>query len=1077
MSVRDEPQITPLTNGAIDYTTVRFTPDLPRFGLVDLPSDMLSIFRRRVFEAAATVAPATVEFNGEAVPLASLADLARLYAGRELEDVEFASFSTSRWKVGACISPTGAFHAVSFVNGVATHHGGNHVSHVASPLFVELRAALAKKLKMNEEQQARALTPARLKSHLMLFVDAKVDNPEFSSQSKEALSTPPARFGGSCELTTAFVRRVAALPGLSEAVNERAYAKELSELARATRNDRGTGVNDIPKLEDAEDAGGRNAAQCTLIVTEGDSAKALAVAGLAVVGRRTYGVFPLRGKPLNVRDVSLRRTGENEELTGLMRALGLQPGMAYNDSAVLRARALIDATEQGVVTAEGAATGEAATDVAKGKTGGGELRYGRLMLMADQDTDGSHIKGLLLSMIHKFWPELLRRNFVQEFQTPLLKVRRQRDGQVVAFFSLRDFEAWRVQVGQAEELRWRAKYYKGLGTSTAQEAREYFAGLSDHRIQLEWGSERDGDLIDMAFSKDRRNDRKEWMTAGRQREQDALAAGRAAEAEPAVAAGGSWKRRSIEEFVQTDLVAHSLADLRRSVPSAIDGLKPSQRKVLHACFAKGLLPSAAEVKVAQLAGFVIEQTAYHHGEASMHQTIVNMAQDFVGANNVPLLEPCGQFGTRADGGRDAASVRYIFTRLGPLSPLLFPAADIPVLSYLEEDGELVEPSHFVPVLPVLLLNGASGIGTGWSTTFHGYNPLHVLDNVLAHAEGRAMRPMTPWAAGFTGEIEMRSGAGRGQPLVADAVGSANKFLSRGVAELTSDGVVVSELPIGTWTSGYKTWLQERLSREDVEWKSFAERHTERSVCFAFRHTPEQLRRLRAAGAPPLHEIFQLESLHQLGNMHAFNAANELCHFGSPEEIIELHADARLSLYAQRKAHTLDRLDAALAALEAKARFVSMALSGELPLFQRASRAELVAALHQANFAPHPEPTAAPRLASAAINTTGDGGAAVGEEDEGAAGGKAEFAHLLGMPVVSLTTERVAALQKQITTTADEASELRGTSELQMWTREIEAIRPALESYLNERTSSAGEPTPTSSRPKKSRAKKAAAKKK
>ena len=162
MSVRDAPEITPLTNGAIDYTTVRFTPDLPRFELDALPADMLSIFRRRVFEAAATVAPATVEFNGEAVSLASLADLARLYAGRELEDVEFASFSNARWKVGACISPTGAFHAVSFVNGVATHHGGNHVSHVATPLLIELRAALAKKLKMNEEQQARCVAAAGL---------------------------------------------------------------------------------------------------------------------------------------------------------------------------------------------------------------------------------------------------------------------------------------------------------------------------------------------------------------------------------------------------------------------------------------------------------------------------------------------------------------------------------------------------------------------------------------------------------------------------------------------------------------------------------------------------------------------------------------------------------------------------------------------------------------------------------------------------------------------------------------------------------------------------------------------------
>ena len=352
------------------------------------------------------------------------------------------------------------------------------------------------------------------------------------------------------------------------------------------------------------------------------------------------------------------------------------------------------------------------------------------------------------------------------------------------------------------------------------------------------------------------------------------------------------------------------------MPSALDGLKPSQRKVLFACFEKKLLPTAAEIKVGQLAGFVIERTAYHHGEASMHQTIVNMAQDYVGANNVPLLEPCGQFGTRADGGKDAASVRYIFTRLGRLTPLLFPPADLPVLECAEEDGELVEPLHFVPVLPALLLNGSDGIGTGWSTTCHGYHPLEVLEASLACAEGRPMAPMRPWAAGFRGTIELRRGAGRGQPLDVDAPSGAlastpSKFLSRGVAELTTEGVVISELPLGAWTSSYKAWLQRTMAADEASWVSFAERHTERSVCFAFKHTAEQLRALRSAAAPPLHEAFGLEAMHSLTNMHAFDGNGELVHFARPEEIVGLHAQARLGLYGKRKAHGLGVLEAEL----------------------------------------------------------------------------------------------------------------------------------------------------------------------
>lgn len=302
-------------------------------------------------------------------------------------------------------------------------------------------------------------------------------------------------------------------------------------LARQAK--RLSSVVDVPKLEDAELAATSRAAECTLIVTEGDSAKALAVAGLEVVGRRTYGVFPLRGKPLNVRDVSMKKVGENEELKNLMRALGLKPGTSYgepSDHAELaeladapkpNASKLTVAALKAELASRGLAVGGVKADLAArlseaapdafgtavaqpggaaqprsparrgGSSGRDTLRYGRLMLMADQDADGSHIKGLVISMLHHFWPELLRHNYVQarppyaqggarapsrpgcllwqptpparpspprqEFNTPLLKARRLGDGQVAAFFNLRDYEGWRAQVGEVELNKWRTK--------------------------------------------------------------------------------------------------------------------------------------------------------------------------------------------------------------------------------------------------------------------------------------------------------------------------------------------------------------------------------------------------------------------------------------------------------------------------------------------------------------------------------------------------------------------------------------------------------------------------------------------
>eukprot|EP00158_Paraphelidium_tribonemae_P010151 Partr_v1_DN36310_c0_g1_i1_m38203 putative Control of topological states of DNA by transient breakage and subsequent rejoining of DNA strands. Topoisomerase II makes double-strand breaks len=143
-----------------------------------------------------------------------------------------------------------------------------------------------------------------------------------------------------------------------------------------------------------------------------------------------------------------------------------------------------------------------------------------------------------------------------------------------------------------------------------------------------------------------------------------------------------------------------------------------------------------------------------------------MAQDFPGANNLPLLAPLGQFGTRLQGGKDAASARYIFTRLAPVARLLFPPPDDVLLRHREDDGQAVEPAVYVPILPLVLVNGAEGIGTGWSTSVPQYHPRHVIDAVaraLDAYEGSAKPvappPLVPWWRGFTGAVRPAGSGG------------------------------------------------------------------------------------------------------------------------------------------------------------------------------------------------------------------------------------------------------------------------------------------------------------------------------
>ena len=276
----------------------------------------------------------------------------------------------------------------------------------------------------------------------------------------------------------------------------------------------------------------------------------------------------------------------------------------------------------------------------------------------------------------------------------------------------------------------KAKYYKGLGTSTAVEAKEYFSAIGDHKIEFEFVDEEDMEVIDMAFNKKFADRRKEWLMTY----------------DPVhTFVDHSQERLRYKDFVNKELILFSVADCLRSIPSLCDGLKPGQRKILFACFKRKL---KAEIKVAQLSGYVAEHSAYHHGEMSLQQTIVTLAQNFVGSNNINLLLPIGQFGTRNQGGKEAASARYIFTNLSPITRHLFNEMDDNVLTFLEEEGQSIEPTFYLPIAPLSLINGAEGIGTGWSTFIPMFNPADIVQNLKSMMQGREPVRMQPWFKGF-----------------------------------------------------------------------------------------------------------------------------------------------------------------------------------------------------------------------------------------------------------------------------------------------------------------------------------------
>jgi DNA topoisomerase-2 len=636
------------------------------------------------------------------------------------------------------------------------------------------------------------------------------------------------------------------------------------------------------------------------VFRSGDSAKALAVAGLSVIGRDTFGVFPLRGKVLNVRDATHKQIVENVELTQLATILGLNPTMTYESDADMKT-----------------------------------LRYGKLMLMTDQDHDGSHIKGLIINWLHFFWPKLLQRDgFLQEFITPIVKAKKS-SGEM-SFFSLQEFQNWRASLASAKSLvvppsdgstplplpsdfGWRVKYYKGLGTSTAVEGKQYFGELEQHKIAFRWSAEgADSDRIDLAFRRARADNRKAWLSAF----------------VPGTHIDHSLRTMTYGDFIDKELIQFSMADNVRSIPSLVDGLKNGQRKVLFACLKRSL---TRELKVAQLAGYVSEHTGYHHGEVSLHGTIVNLAQDFVGSNNLPLLVPAGQFGTRHAGGKDAASARYIFTHLAPLTRSLFRAEDDAVLTYRDDDGQPVEPVHYLPVIPLVLLNGVEGVGTGYSTSIPRFHPLHVLQNVRCALQQQPLQPLVPCTLGFQGEVLAKAG-------------SDQHFISKGKAHKSSPSTIeITELPLEMWTNDYKVELESLIDSkhsDSFSIKSFTEHHTDKFV--HFRVVVDENRAMPKS----LTAALKLEVPISLSNMHLFDCQGRIKRYSSANDIITEFVPYRLQYYEKRRLHQLATFKQQQRLVGAKVEFVDLVCDGRLKL-QQQSRADVEQQLIDRKLDPFP----------------------------------------------------------------------------------------------------------------------------
>jgi DNA topoisomerase-2 len=986
MTRSDEPKITPTKDRKENWTRVTFKPDLKRFGMQVLEDDMIALMKRRVWDIAGCNSSIKVYLNKQRIPIKSFTEYVKLYF-KDRPDLPIAfekitdDSGRRRWEVAVTLSD-GEAKAVSFVNSIATTRGGTHVTYIQKKLTDYLQPIIKKK---NRGAEVKA---HMIKNYLWIFVNALLNNPEFDSQTKETLKSKVSSWGTKCDFSEAFLKKVSKT-GIVEMVLQTAQVKGHKELEK-TSGRKKTRLTGIAKLDDANNAGGKKATQCTLILTEGDSAKALAVSGLGIVGRDDYGVFPLRGKLLNVRDATHNQIMGNEEITALKQILGLQHGKDYQDTK--------------------------------------SLRYGHIMIMADQDHDGSHIKGLIINFIHYFWPSLLRvPGFMTEFITPIVKATKGK--QTLKFYTMVEYERWKQNTNTRG---WKIRYYKGLGSNTPEEAQEYFSQISKHQKEFQWTGPQDDEAIEMAFSKKKADARKEWLRAY----------------QPGTYLDQSVSKISYSDFINKELILFSLADCVRSIPSMVDGLKPGQRKILFCCFKRNL---KTEIKVAQLSGYVSEHSAYHHGEASLHETIIGMAQNYVGAHNINLLEPIGQFGTRLQGGEDAASARYIRTKLADLTRYIFIPEDDHILKYLEEDGESIEPEWYVPIIPMVLVNGNEGIGTGWSSKIPNYNPRDIIENLKRLLKGDPIQPMHPWYRGFKGTIEW------------DADNS--RYNVKGVWRRIDDNTLeITELPIRVWTQTYKEFLEKNLvsdeKSENALVQSYKEYHTDTLVHFVIK-----CNKLKDMSDAEVEKAFKLVRTFTKSNMHVFDAEGRIKKFDTPEAIVEEFFHLRLKFYQKRKDWLAEQLTQEHKKLKNQVRFIQMVINKELIVSNR-KKDELIEEMFQKGFDSIPkngkmsEPTKSTKGKDEKSDIEHESELENDSEDESESKSKSEvdeseeldadkdFDYLLSMPIWSLTLERAKKLEAQLKEKENELSELLATPPEKFWERDLDHLLEQWEIFVN-----------------------------
>jgi len=927
------------------YTQVKFLPDFARFGLQGFTEDILGVIYRNMYDAVVVTGVKCyindVEINIRVkTPELSMEDYARCFASSD--DILVFSAENEVSNSLVALFPNSPNLELAMSNGIINRKGGTHLDAWTKAIFPAIAEMFSTK--------DAPLTTKDVREFFGVIVNTMVDRPVFSSQTKDCLTEPKKI---ATDVPKKSLMKILKWP-VAESIRELIALKGLQSLQKIGAK---KGFRKVEGMDHANLAHSTKQHDCTMIVCEGDSAKTFAITGISKgimsssgelhQGRDYFGIYPIGGKILNVRNGSSKQVEGNKHIQAIIQGLKLQTGVDYT---------LEDNFKR--------------------------LPYTQVLIIADPDDDGIHIEGLIINLFHRLFPSLMRRekSFIQSMRTPLVRVLFKNAQRPLAFLRMASFLKWRDDPANAEQVRRvkQIKYFKGIGTNEDDDILESFGEVVVEYVYDEYTD----DSMVKAFKKDHADNRKTWLNDY-------------AQAPPSLDVDiidptFARSQLSISDFINKELIIFSMSCNERMIPCLMDGLKPSQRKILHTVYVLNLGATSTSLKVNRLAGAVGKETAYHHGEECLHDTIVGMAQNFTGSNNMPLLAEKGQFGSRNAGGADAANARYIETRRSVLADYICIKADLPVLEYLEEDGGKIEPRWFAPIIPLCLVNNCEGIGTGYSCNIPNYNPLDVISLVEEWIEQKTVEDcrIVPWYTGFTGTIIKES---------------EHKYVTKGIVVEDEKHARVTELPIGYWTDQFKNYLDDL--KENKKIAGFVSHSSKVSVDFTI--TPTNI---FDCNEKNLHLTSNLLT----SNMVLFTANGAIKRYASIGEIVNDFCVERFQVYVRRRNYELNEVRKGIIVTQMRIKFIEMVNNDEIVILKK-KQADIRAVLATKKFARHPD--------------------------------NDNYDYLTGMSIDSLTVEKIQDLRKLLEKQQAELKMLSNISEITIWLRELSELREAYNKWL------------------------------